>query len=372
MTVSPAWLPPCFAFLLGAVLGSFLNVCIYRIPEGISLSDPRRSFCPQCKTTVAWYHNIPILSYFWLRGRCANCSAPFSFRYPLVEALTASLFAAAWVAHPSLAVAFYWLLLSLLLVASFIDIDHLIIPDEITLGGTLAALLLCLAFPSLMGTGNHLLGLGFSLLGAASGFLLLWVVVEAGKLAFGKKRHTFDAPRNFVWRRLGETAELDFGEELLPWEEVFSRASDRLLLDCQTVEIPGHPPLAGTLQFRYDTLFLPDGSEKALDDLEEFRGTATSLTIPREAMGFGDVKFLAMIGAFLGWQAVLFTIFASSIIGSVVGMAGILLSRGKTGNLLPFGPFLALGATLWLLGGNLFCQWYFSRFSGSIFSAYVR
>ncbi|MEX1117512.1 MAG: A24 family peptidase, partial [Terrimicrobiaceae bacterium] len=106
-------------------------------------------------------------------------------------------------------------------------------------------------------------------------------------------------------------------------------------------------------------------SETPLDSILTLRGTLTTITIPREAMGFGDVKFIAAIGAFLGWQAVLFTIFASSIIGCVAGLAGIFLARDKSGSRIPFGPFLAVAAAWWLFGGDKLFAWYFSLFDRS-------
>ena len=124
----------------------------------------------------------------------------------------------------------------------------------------------------------------------------------------------------------------------------------------------GHELPAGPLRFRYDRLCVAGGKEMALDHLDRITGTLESAVIPREAMGFGDVKFLACIGAFLGWQAVLFTIFSSSIIGCVAGVAGILLARGKARTILPFGPYLALGAALWLFGGRELTGWYLSQF----------
>jgi len=125
---------------------------------------------------------------------------------------------------------------------------------------------------------------------------------------------------------------------------------------CDGRELP-----AGPLRFRYDSL-CAGGEVMALDHLDRITGTLESMVIPREAMGFGDVKFLACIGAFLGWQAVLFTIFSSSIIGCAGGVAGILLARGKARTILPFGPYLALGAALWLFGGREWTAWYFLQF----------
>lgn len=123
------------AFLLGAVWGSFLNVCIWRLPRGISLLRPR-SFCPSCGAKIRAYDNIPLLSFFLLRGKCRACGTPISWRYPLVEALTAFLALLCYLAFPLGEALLYFLFCSALLVASFIDIDHRIIPDEISLGGT--------------------------------------------------------------------------------------------------------------------------------------------------------------------------------------------------------------------------------------------
>ncbi len=361
MILPQDWVGGIFAVVLGSIIGSFLGACIYRLPRGISLGKPARSFCPECKTTIRWYRNIPLISYLMLRGRCPDCKTRIPVRYFLVEALTAILFLSVWMVHSLPLSPLYWILVSLLIAATFIDIDHLIIPDEITLGGIGAGILLSLAFPMLMGTGNRWDSLLQSLLGAGCGFLTLWAVVEGGKLAFGKKKMHFKQPRPFVWRRKGDTAEVDFGDEKWSWDELFSRESDELTVLCDSGEIPGRGPVPEKLIFRYNTARLPDG-DLDLDTIDEIRGVARGVIAPREAMGFGDVKFLAAIGAFLGWQAVLFTIFASSIIGCIVGVAKIIASRGRPSEVIPFGPFLAIGALLWILGGSAWWVWYFGRF----------
>ncbi|MDQ6765665.1 MAG: prepilin peptidase, partial [Verrucomicrobiota bacterium] len=123
------------AFVLGAVVGSFLNVCIYRLPLDLSVNEPKRSFCPSCKKQIPWQQNLPLVSWLFLRGRCANCGSRIAFRYFAVELLTALLFLAIWRAFPWEIALVYWLLAALLIVATFIDFEHFIIPDEITLGG---------------------------------------------------------------------------------------------------------------------------------------------------------------------------------------------------------------------------------------------
>src|SRR6476659_6033715 len=124
--------------MLGAAIGSFLNVCIYRMPRNLSVNEPRRSFCPLCKYSIPWHRNLPLISWVALGGKCANCGAKIPFRYFAVELLTATLFLAVW-RHvwPELWVLAlpYWVLAGLCIVATFIDFEHFIIPDEITWGG---------------------------------------------------------------------------------------------------------------------------------------------------------------------------------------------------------------------------------------------
>src|SRR5947208_15631423 len=122
----------CFAFALGAAVGSFLNVCIYRLPRDLSVNEPRRSFCPACKQQIPWQQNLPLLSWLFLRGRCASCGSRIAFRYLAVELISALLFLAVWLAFPWEIALTYWILVSLLIVATFIDFEHFIIPDEVT------------------------------------------------------------------------------------------------------------------------------------------------------------------------------------------------------------------------------------------------
>lgn len=360
--MNPAWVGLVFALLFGAIIGSFLNACIHRLPRDISLDRPRRSFCPQCQHPIRWFHNLPVVSFLWLRGRCADCRTPIPWRYPLVETLTALLFATLWQVHAWPLAPVYAVLTALLLAATFIDIDFLIIPDEISLGGVGAGLILATLVPASVGAVLWWQGLLWSGIGALTGYGLLWGVVELGKLAFGRKRHRLEKEETFQWTRQGDTATIQVGEEILPWEEIFSRASDELILQCP--EVHGLEGVTGSqrLRLRFDRLILGDGREIPLDDLERFAGKVRELTIPREAMGFGDVKLLAAIGAFLGWQAVLFTVFAASILGSVGGVLALVLARGRPGGQIPFGPYLALGAILWMLGGAAWWAWYFARF----------
>jgi leader peptidase (prepilin peptidase)/N-methyltransferase len=345
------------AFVLGACIGSFLNVCIYRLPRDLSVNRPSRSFCPHCKQPIPWFNNIPLISWLLLRGRCANCGGKISFRYFGVELLTALLFLAVWRTFPWPMAIAYWVFVSLVVAATFIDFEHFIIPDEITIGGTIAGILASVAIPELQGTDLRLAALIRSVLAAGLGYLTLLFVLEAGKIAFGKKRIPLDGPTPFTWKREGDDADFAVGAERSLWSDHFARESDRLLLKCEDVAIDGRVHNKVTLEFHYNRLTV-EGETLQLDDVNGISGTATELQIPREAMGRGDLKFLASIGAFLGWRAVFFSIFAGSLVGSAVGLLTLLVGKRVWSTKLPFGPYLALGALSWMFFGPAFIQWY--------------
>ena len=346
-----------FAFVLGAVVGSFLNVCIYRLPLDLSVNEPRRSFCPACKKLIPWQQNLPLISWLALRGRCANCGSRIAFRYFGVELITALLFLAVWRTFPWQIALAYWIFVSLVIVATFIDFEHFIIPDQVTIGGTIAGLLASCAVPALMHTDSRIAAVIRSALGAALGYLALWLVLEAGKVAFGKKRIRFDAPTPFTWTRHGEDADFVAGDERSLWSDHFARETDRLLLYCDDAKIDQRHYRDATLEFHYNRVQV--GSEEMmLDQVNEISGVVRELQIPREAMGRGDLKFLAAIGAFLGWRAVLFSIFAGSLLGSVIGLLTLVLRKRVWSAKLPFGPYLAFGALTWMFFGEAFLRWY--------------
>jgi leader peptidase (prepilin peptidase)/N-methyltransferase len=230
-----------FAFVLGSAVGSFLNVCIYRMPLDLGVNEPRRSFCPSCRVQLAWYHNIPLLSWLFLRGRCANCGSPIAFRYFAVELLTALLFLAAWLLFPWPVALAYWVFISLLIVGTFIDFEHFIIPDEVTIGGTVAGLVASFIVPPLMLAYGRWTALGVSALSAALGYVLLWIVLEAGKKAFGKKKIQLETPTPFTWTRKGDEADFVVGDVKGLWSDYFSRESDLLILLCDEAVIDGRP-----------------------------------------------------------------------------------------------------------------------------------
>lgn len=240
---------------LGALIGSFLNVCIYRLPRGKSIVWPG-SHCPSCGKSIEFYDNIPVLSYLWLIGRCRACRQRISIRYPFVEAINAAGYLAIlWTFGPTWTTVLYALLFSALLVVAGTDLTHKIIPNVVTLPGIVLGLL---------GAATVLpVGLLNSLLGVAIGGGILWALAWASPYLFGK-----------------------------------------------------------------------------------------------EGMGGGDIKLLAMIGAFLGWKPALLTIMIGSLTGSIIGISLIALRLMKRDEYIPFGPFLVLGALLSMFFAQPMLDWY--------------
>jgi len=355
------------AGLLGLITGSFLNAVIHRLPRGISLLEPRRSFCPGCERQIPWHENLPVLSWLLLRGRCSGCAMRISLRYPMVELLTAGLYLAAWGRFGLPEAVAYWIFLSLLVAATFIDIDHLIIPDEITLGGTAAGVVCATILPSLVGASVWWTALPLSLAGAAAGYLILWGVVEGGKKAFGRRTIRPDSPESLDITLERDIPMMLHGGDAVPLAEFFHRESDRIEARVPWLEIDGGRvlPVEGEDALVIDRHAITyAGRSWGLENLEDtlpVRMEFTEITLPREAMGFGDVKFLACIGAFLGWKGVLFSLFCGSVTGAVAGLLTLAATRGRSGGKIPFGPYLAVGAAIWVLGGprliDLYAGW---------------
>lgn len=356
------WLVP--AFLIGACIGSFLNVVIYRVPLNMSVNEPTRSFCPKCKKPIPMWLNLPLISWLWLRGKCAECGAPIAFRYFGVELLTALLFTAVWwifAPQAILVVLFLWVLMALLVAITFIDAEHLIIPTSLTWAGSVIGLGACAVWPQLPvlagEAGNWLDGLKQGGLGWVAGFGGLWAVVELGKLAFGRKALKFEKPVAWSLKEPENDEEpmcfvID-GEEI-PWWDIFSRKSDRLLVETTEILLDGKAAGGGALVIREMEITLPDGTVHPLAKMKSLSGSATSTVIPREAMGMGDVHLMGMIGAFFGWSGILFTLFASSVFAIIAALIG----RIGFGKQLPFGPFLAMGAMAWMFGAWRIWEWY--------------
>lgn len=253
------WLLPAFAAFLGLVWGSFTNVVIHRLPLGESIVSPR-SRCPGCRKPVASYDNIPVASFIVLLGRCRHCKTRISFRYPAIELAIGAASVLSFLRHgPSLEYVVEFAFVTAMVALIFIDFDHQILPDTITLSGLVLGL--ALAGP------REALTLVDALLGVALGGGLLFAVSE--------------------------------------------------------------------LYFRVKNV---------------------------EGMGFGDVKMMAMVGAFLGFRGVLLTLFLGSLTGSIVGLVIIGLSGGDMKTKLPFGTFLGMGAIATVYAGPPIITWYSALF----------
>ncbi len=346
------------AFLFGCVVGSFLNVCVYRIPRGISILIPARSYCPSCKGQIPWKHNIPILSWLLLSGHCAECGAAISIRYPVIELSAGLLFAlGAWLLPFPLFIP-VWIFTACLIVATFVDLEFFIIPDSVSLGGLLAALICSLLFPQLHHASSMFDSLGASIMGACVGATILYLVSELGKLAFGRYRFAFPYPAPFFLESdPDEGLRIVLNDEAFCWEDHFFRKSDRIIFSVVEAQIDGHEYRGCQLVFSADKLTI-GGQTWSLQPVPELRGSVKAASFPREAMGFGDVKLIAMVGAFTGWTGVLFTIPSASMIGAAHGLIATMLGRRELSAKIPFGPYLSIGALVWIYMGGSILDWY--------------
>jgi leader peptidase (prepilin peptidase)/N-methyltransferase len=352
--VPPHFWTACF-FALGCIVGSFLNVCIYRMPREESIIHPP-SHCPHCGYSIPWYLNIPLVTWLWLRGQCANCKKEISMRYFLVEALTGTVFALCWLffghASPASA-AVHCILIAGLIAATFIDFEHFIIPDEITIGGMVAGLILAFFVPA-----SHLNILTFhpyqtpgpamrdSVAGMVVGAGVVYGILRLGKLLFGRYKLAL-APGT---RILFTETTLKLPQVEMPFEELFYRPGDTIRIEAEQVELIDRCYKKVELRLQPKKLRIGQDTfdpEKVL----HLEAVADHVVLPREAMGLGDVKFMAAIGAFLGWPAVLFSLALSSVIGSVTGIALIALRRREWSARMPYGPYIAVAAVIWIFGG---------------------
>ncbi len=346
------------AFFFGAIIGSFLNVCIYRIPRAISLIRPARSFCPDCQGSIPWHHNIPIFSWFLLRGRCARCRAPITPRYVIVEMLTAFLFGTAAYLVPIPTLFSVCVILSILVVTTFVDLEFFIIPDALSKGGVVAGLLLSLLTPGLHKTSAPLVSAVLSLSGAFAGALILFVISELGKLAFGRYKVKLQSPTRFSLEVLSPNDwQIVIDNESFAWSDHFSRNSDRIIIHANEVEINGAAYQDIDLIFFHDRL-VTASETMPLEKITSLSGLTASAQFPREAMGLGDVKLLAAIGTFVGWQGILFTIAAASFLGAAFGITAIVFGKRERSAKIPFGPYLAMGTVIWLFWGDALLSLY--------------
>jgi len=246
------------------------------------------------------------------------------------------------------------ILMALLVAITYIDAEHLIIPINLTWAGSVIGLIACAIWPTLSSMAGFnvtwLDGLIDGGIGWVAGFFGLWAVVELGKKAFGRKGMKFDKEVEWFLKEPENDEDPIYfvidGEEI-PWWDIFSRKTDRLVVNATEVVVDGEETGGGKLIIREAGIELADGRTFELEKMVSLTGRANGAVIPREAMGMGDVHLLGMIGAFFGWSGVFFSLFSASLFAIVAAIIG----RIGFGKQLPFGPFLALGCLAWMFGG---------------------
>jgi leader peptidase (prepilin peptidase)/N-methyltransferase len=342
-------------FIFGCMVGSFLNVCIYRMPLGQSIVSPP-SHCPHCQYSIPWYLNIPLITWLYLRGKCRNCGAPIAIRYFLVELLTGVAFLGCWLSfgHQSAWVALIdCVFLAGLIVATFIDFEHFIIPDEITFGGMVVGFLCSYLVPGLHGQSSLSGGARQSLLGMGIGAGIIYLIVRVGKLVFGRHRLALPTDTKIVFT---ETA-VQLPDKAILYEDLFYRQSDTITLHARTVELVDRCYKEVVVRLSPDVLRIDDERLNP-EEVPHLEAVSDQIVLPREAMGLGDVKFMGAIGAFLGPKAVFFSLIVSSFIGSLVGISLVLLRKRALSSRLPYGPYIAIAAALWVFAGHGIIEWY--------------
>lgn len=337
-------------FVFGCIVGSFLNVCIHRLPLEQSVVSPP-SHCPHCKYSIPWYLNVPLFTWLWLGGKCANCKAPISIRYFIIEFVTGLFFLLCWLRFgaqsPWLALV-YCLVLSGFIVGTATDFEHLIIPDEVTKGGMVAGVICSFLVPSLHGTNSIVVSLRESFIGLVAGGGILWLILNAGKLAFGRQKIEIPPGSRIIFGEDG----LHLPDRSIPYEDIFYRESDTIRLHTDRLELPDrcYKDVAIEVSLLRHLLKIND-EQLNPEDVPYMALQADSINLPREAMGLGDVKLMAAIGAFCGWEGVLFTLTLSSMIGAGIGLA-LKLQR------LAYVPYIAVAATVWIFfGRNIMQGW---------------
>lgn len=337
---------------LGLIFGSFANVCIHRLPEGESVVAPR-SRCPGCGTLIAWYDNIPILSWILLRARCRGCGAAISWSYPLVEGVMGAGFLACWLVFGAgiEGIAAAWLFFTCVTLW-VIDSRHFILPDVLTLTGLAAGLLFAAArgLARLPGAGeatasdlfpggalDHPPLLLASLVGAAAGASVP-LLARAGYMISRRLRGASSEPVGMGADREGAPFA---GEGSGHGADGLAAGPARMGGGGETGDGSGAEPVGVSEESPGD----PEHDDVAEAALEE-------------GMGLGDVKMLAMVGAFLGPRPVFVTILAGSITGCLVVIPWLLATRRGFRTPVPFGPFLAFGALVALFVGEPLAEGY--------------
>jgi leader peptidase (prepilin peptidase) / N-methyltransferase len=345
---------PIMFFVFGCLVGSFLRLCIHRLPLEQPLFSP--SVCPNCKASTPWLRHIFFPGWLPLQGRCQECAAPVPAGYFLIELLAGAAFLGCWLCFgpQSLTLALvYCLFLAGLIIATATDVKHLIIPDQITIGGMIVGIICSLLLPRLHGQSTWLRSLGESLLGLVLGGGGIYAILRGGKMVFGRERVKLPDKTKVVF---GETS-VHLPDREVPFEEVFSRKSDLITCHAETVELADRCYRDVPVRLSPEKLQIGNDTFKP-EEVLHLEVVTAELVFPREAMGLGDAKLMAAIGAFLGAAGVLFTVVVGALAGSVYGLALIALRRRAWSGRLYFGPFLALGAAVWVFHGPPLVHWY--------------
>ena len=387
-----------FIFVTGSCIGSFLNVVIWRLPRGESLSHPS-SHCPSCNHPLAIWQNVPLLGWLALRGRCFYCKAPISVRYPIVEMVTALLFLAVWASIVQAGLPWggavrYLFLAGALLAVAIIDAEHRIIPDKITYSGMGVAMACSAIYPASMFFPGFLSGMDASILatlplperytqlGSATGALLvsslglgLGAALPAlarygGNLLWGQREiHLPGNPATFTVTptglRLGDGQETTVAALIGPTHERCELRVKTGQLRWRTVAGETVGELRNASLFLYPEFIEYQGRILSADSLVMATGTVSRARITREVLGLGDVKLMAMCGAFLGISATMEILLLASAAALIAGIPALIFRR-KTG-VLPFGPYLSLAALAVFFFGNHLVLWYGYVILGALF-----
>lgn len=325
-----------FVFIFGLIVGSFLNVCIVRMPHELSVVTPR-SHCTKCKKTIPWYDNIPLVSYLLLGGKCRFCKEKFSFLYFFVELLTGCIFLGFYLYFGlSMVLIPYLFMVSCFIVATIVDFKHRIIPDEISVGGMYFGLVFSLLIPSLHE--NYFSSLIY-------GRYVMWVLVFLFYVGI------------FLSGLGGASQE----EDLLEEESGYNNWVMIFVLSCLAVDAIIHFVLLRFFQVPLEK-FVPYLNSLDASIIGLLAGGAAvavlgmigDILFKKESMGGGDVKLVAMMGAFMGWQLVILTFFIAPFFGSIFGIIEKIRTKD---NAIAYGPFLVLGALICLFYGDPLIAW---------------
>ena len=350
------WILPLGLALLGACVGSFLNVVVYRVPRGMSLCNPRRSFCPSCGVPIPWYLNIPVVSWLVLRGKSACCGKPISVRYVLLEGASAGLF---FLASIEFGYEELWVQLAIclwlagLLCILAMDWDSMVVHTGWIVATIICGLAAVAGDPTLLvGEGRETWeGLLWSCGGIAFGFLLFAFIAFWGRFLYGRRKLRFRSPQAWTLRQEGEDIALTVGERRFLWTEIFMGKKESILLEgAKAEQLQGG---TGDVCLLADQLLAPDGTAHSLEAYEQLSGTCTGIRVRREVMGTGDAWIAMAIGSLCGWQGVLFSL----VFGSLIGIVFALVQRIGCGKPTPFGPALITAAYLWFFYNPQIQEW---------------